>query len=83
EVSFTGPGAGPDQRVMYITERAVFALVEGAVTLIEVAEGIDVEGDVLAHMDFEPAVADPLGTIDPRVFAEGPMGLASAYGSTS
>jgi propionate CoA-transferase len=82
EVSFTGPRADPDQRVLYITERAVFTLVKGVVTLIEVAEGIDVEQDVLAHMEFEPAVADPLGMIDRRVFADEQMGLASAYGST-
>lgn len=79
EVSFAGSRARPDQRVLYITERAVFALLDGVVTLIEVADGIDVEQDVLAHMGFEPAVADPLGVIDPRVYDEEPMGMARSY----
>jgi len=51
------------------------------VTLIEVADGIDVEQDVLAHMGFRPAVADPLGVIDPRVYGEEPMGMARSYRS--
>jgi len=81
EVSFAGARVSPDQKVLYITERAVFSLMDGVVTLIEVAEGIDVEQDVLAHMGFRPAVADPLGVIDPRVYHEEPMGIAGSYGS--
>jgi propionate CoA-transferase len=79
EVSFCGEMSGPDQRVLYITERAVFALSEGVMTLVEVAEGIDVERHVLAHMGFRPVVADPLRVIDRRVYAEGPMGLAAGF----
>ncbi|KAI7836601.1 hypothetical protein COHA_009559 [Chlorella ohadii] len=48
--------------VLIITERAVFRLVKPqggsgpAVELIEVAPGIDIERDVLAHMAFRPLI---------------------------
>ena len=81
EISFSGEMATRrGQEVRYITERAVFQLIDGTVTLIEVAEGIDPERDVIAHMGFRPAVAEDLVTMDPRVFSAGPMGLAAAFG---
>jgi propionate CoA-transferase len=81
EISFSGSIANErGQRVRYITERAVFELGPGRVTLIEVAEGLDPEADVIAHMGFMPEVSDRLGTMDPRVFADGPMGLAADFG---
>jgi propionate CoA-transferase len=81
EVSFSGSMANDrGQQVRYITERAVFELGEGKVTLIEVAEGLDPEDDVIAHMGFKPEVSDDLAFMDPRVFAEGPMGLVSDFG---
>lgn len=48
------------RRVMYITERAVFELREGGVALTEVAPGIDIEKDILAHMSFTPVIAEDL-----------------------
>jgi propionate CoA-transferase len=81
EVSFSGAmAARRDQKVRYITERAVFDLDDGRVRLIEVADGLDPEADVIAHMGFVPEVSDQLTTMDPRVFAEGPMGLAADFG---
>lgn len=43
--------------------------------LTEIAPGIDLEGDVLAHMLFRPAVAPDLKQMDPRIFRDAPMGL--------
>jgi propionate CoA-transferase len=81
EVTFSGEMANRrGQQVRYITERAVFALGDGRVTLIEVADGLDSERDVIAHMGFIPEVSDDLTKMDPRVFADGPMGLADSFG---
>jgi propionate CoA-transferase len=80
EVSYSARmGIERGQEVLYITERAVFALVDGTVTLIEVAEGVDPEADVIAHMGFRPELAPTLGRIDPAVFAAGTMGLLQRF----
>ena len=80
EVSFNGQLARErGQQVRYITERAVFALEADGLVLIEVAPGIDVERDVLGQMGFRPRVANDLGAMDRRLYAEGPMGLAADF----
>ena len=58
-----------------LTERAVFRLTDPGV-LTEIAPGIDLERDVLDHMDFPPIVAPDLREMDPRIFRDEPMGLA-------
>ncbi len=63
------------QSVLYVTERCVFRLVDGGLELIEVAPGIDLERDVLAQMDFRPAISPRLKPMDARLFAAGPLGL--------
>jgi propionate CoA-transferase len=78
EVTFNGELARErGQQVRYITDRAVFALEPEGIVLTEVAPGIDVERDVLAQMQFRPRVAEGLRTIEPRVYADGPMGMAA------
>ena len=60
-VTFSGNYAKrKGQRVMYITERAVFELGKNGVALIEAAPGIDVEKDILAHMSFTPFISGDL-----------------------
>jgi acyl CoA:acetate/3-ketoacid CoA transferase len=59
EVTFSGAQARErGQRVLYVTERATFALVPDGVELVEVAPGVDVRRDVLEQMDFAPLVRD-------------------------
>ena len=62
------------QPVLYVTERCVFRLTHGGLELVEVAPGIDIDRDILAHMDFAPIVDDPQ-PMDARIFATGLMGL--------
>ena len=81
--TFSGPYAAKrGQTVLYITERCVFDLTADGLRLIEVAPGIDVERDILALMDFKPAVADRLGVMDARVFRAAPMELREQLLST-
>jgi len=43
---------------------------------MEIAPGIDLDRDILAHMDFKPHVSQDLKTMDARLFREETMGLA-------
>lgn len=60
-ITFSGIQARMEgKEVLYITERAVFRLDPLGVRLIEVAEGLDVQRDVLSRMGFEPIVDEKL-----------------------
>jgi propionate CoA-transferase len=78
QLSYSGAYAKErGQRVLYITERAVFAARDGVLTLVEIGPGVDLERDVLAHMAFRPRVAPDLKTMDARLFRPEPMNLAA------
>jgi propionate CoA-transferase len=66
------------QPVLYVTERCVFELTAAGVELIEVAPGIDIERDILAHMQFKPIIRGTPRPMDPRIFRDEPMGLRSS-----
>jgi len=74
-VTFSGSYAGENgQPVFYVTERCVLRRTADGVELTEVAPGMDVELDILAHMDFKPILRDPR-PMDSRLFRDEPMGL--------
>ncbi len=78
QLSYSGAYAAErGQAALYITERAVFRRdARGRLELIEIGPGVELERDVLAHMDFAPEVAPDLRVMDERLFDPAPMGLA-------
>ena len=75
QVTFSGDYAAKrGQPVYFVTERCVFQRGRKGLVLTEVAPGIDIEKDILAHMDFTPIVRDPI-LMDTRIFRAEPMGL--------
>jgi propionate CoA-transferase len=76
QITFSGEYAvSVGQKVMFITERAVFVLRGEGMVLTEIAPGMDLQKDILAHMDFTPVIDANLGEMDARIFSESPMGL--------
>ena len=63
------------QNILYITERAVFRLAADGIELIEIAPGVDLERDILAHMDFRPLISPELKLMDSRLFRAEKMGI--------
>jgi propionate CoA-transferase len=75
-VTFSGKYAAMSNRsILYITERCVFSLTQGGLELVEIAAGVDLQKDILNHMDFKPIVRQPLKLMDARIFNPEQMGL--------
>ena len=81
EITFSGKvAARKGKEVLYVTERAVFALREDGLHLTEAAPGINIKTQILDQMDFAPILdLDENGEVkrmDTRIFRDGPMGLS-------
>jgi propionate CoA-transferase len=82
QITYSGAfGWKAKQKVWYVTERAVFELTPHGLMLTETAPGIDIERDILAQMDFVPAISDALTQMDARIFKDAPMGLSGGVGA--
>ena len=69
QITFSGKYAAKSAKpILYVTERAVFKLINGEVTLVEIAPGIDLEKDILAHMDFRPSISPDLKSMPEEIF---------------
>ncbi|NKC66646.1 acyl CoA:acetate/3-ketoacid CoA transferase [Vagococcus fluvialis] len=76
QITFSGKTAIKNgQNVYYVTERAVFKLTNYGVELMEIAPGINIQKDILAHMSFEPCISKEIKTMDCSIFQEKKMNL--------
>lgn len=77
QISFSGEVASKKgQQVLFVTERAVFKLKNGKVVLTETAPGVDLERDILAHMEFVPEISESLKEMDSRFYEDIPYSFA-------
>lgn len=80
QISFSGQQAKKmGQKVLYVTERAVFEMRPEGLTLTEIAPGIDLKTQVLDLIDFEPVIADDLKLMDERIFYDKPMNIYDEF----
>ncbi|MGL5316397.1 MAG: acyl CoA:acetate/3-ketoacid CoA transferase [Peptostreptococcaceae bacterium] len=71
QITFSGNYASTTgQNVLYVTERAVFKLVDNKLVLIEIAPGVDLQKDILEQMDFAPEISEDLKVMDAGIFSE-------------
>jgi len=69
QITFSGKYAlKTGKPVLYVTERCVFTLEEGELTLAEIAPGMDIDKHILSMMDFKPRISSNLKEMDPRIF---------------
>ncbi len=75
QITFSGAYAAElGQSVLYVTERCVFRRTKEGMELTEVAPGIDIDRDILGHMDFKPIIRAPR-TMNSRLFGTDLMRL--------
>lgn len=68
------PASAPvGQKQIVVTERAVFEVLDGRLTLTEIAPGIDLRTHILDRLPEGVAVADQLATMDAALFASSAM----------
>ncbi len=69
QITFSGSVSQQNgQRVVYVTERAVFVIEDGELTLTEIAPGLDLEADVMSAMAFRPRIAVELRPMNAGIF---------------
>ena len=71
QITFSGrQSLRQNQKVTYVTERALFRLTEEGLLLEELAPGVDLQKDVLEQMDFAPIISPNLKKMDSGCFME-------------
>jgi len=69
------------QKSVFVTERAVFELTQDGLMLTEIAPGIDLEKDILALMEFKPAISPNLKEMPAGIFKPVWGGLKGILGA--
>jgi len=71
QISFSGVEAAKSGReIYYVTERCTFKLINGKVTLIDVAPGMNIEKDIIGQMEFKPEIAAEVKVIPSEIYGE-------------
>lgn len=70
QITFSGGYKKDGQKVLYVTERCVFELRGGRMTLIEIAPGLDLQRDILDQIGFMPEIPPDLKLMDESIFRE-------------
>lgn len=69
QIDFNGKYAKElGQEAFYVTDRGVFELTENGLKLIEIVSGLDVQKDILDHINFDIEVAEDLRVMDESLF---------------
>ncbi len=77
QICYNGDFAAREERTaLFVTERAVLRATRKGLELTEIAPGVDLDRDVLAHMAFRPLISPDLRLMDRRLFEPAIMGLA-------
>jgi propionate CoA-transferase len=71
------------QEVLFVTDRAVFALTGDGIVLTEVAAGISVDEDVLGRIGFPVRISPGLKTMEARLFRDEPMNFGAEFRARS
>lgn len=75
-VTFSGRMArSRRQHATYVTERCVLDLLDGGLSVREIAPGVDLQRDILAQAEFPLQVAPKLRLMDAALFRDAPLGL--------
>jgi propionate CoA-transferase len=76
QISYNGKIAYKSgQKMIYVTERAVFKMTENGPMLTEIAKGVDLQKDVLDQMEFMPLIAEDLKVTDTIIYSDGKINL--------
>jgi propionate CoA-transferase len=77
QISYNGKIArAKGQKMHYVTERAVFELTPEGLMLTEIANGIDLQTQILDLMEFKPLISSNLKTIPTEIYnQDGSFGL--------
>ena len=80
QITFSGKfAADNDMDILYVTERCVFKLIDGKMTIIEIAPGMDLQKDIIDLMDFTPEVSKDLKLMPAEIFEEEWNGLDKIF----
>lgn len=83
QITFNGPRAARrGQRVLYVTEKAVFRLTEDGLVMSEVAPGLDPAG-VAAELGCAVRIADDVAPMPERCWSPTAMGLEATWRATT